>query len=146
MAMSLAQPAADAQGEPVDHRSPDGSTRVDLLLTLIRQAMDRTGWTQEALALEMAKDKGYVSKVLSGEKPLGGTFLRSLPHDLEAVFAGLYAETFGLIVVSPVSGDLAVRNFVSGLLGVLTPTLLPAKADRMAHAALRPTTAKRRTA
>jgi len=97
----------------------------------INRAVRDSGWNQTALSAAMGKDEAYVSRVLSGEKPLSAAFIRELPNDIEALVAGYYAESFGLVVVTPVSGQDAVKNLVSGLLGVLAPQL-PAKASAMA--------------
>jgi len=78
--------------------------------------------------------------VLSGEKPLSLAFIQSLPVDVETRFAALYAEARGHIVVKPVSGQVAIVNLVSGLMGVLAGALpareLPVRADRMARGEL----------
>lgn len=128
MPKSVVAAAAACQTNPVDQCR---ATTVDLL-ALIRRALQETGWSQDAVAVEMAKDKGYVSRVLSGEKPLSASFVLALPEDVQSHVARRYAESFGLIVVEPVRGDEAVRQLVSGLCGVLVK--MPARATRMAKA------------
>lgn len=111
------------------------------LLAWINRAMAQTGWTKESLAAAMGKDQSYVTRVLNGDKPLNLAFLRELPDDLEAVVSALYAESFGLIVVAPARGVDAVRNLVSGLMGLLGASL-PEKAGPPVKAML---DSKRRT-
>lgn len=116
-----------------------------LVRRLLRKAIDESTWKDgavaEAIGLKGESGASYFSKMLSGEKPIGSAHLRALPDDIEAIFARLYAEHFGLIVVAPVYGDDAIRNLVSGIFGVLS-SRLPAKAHSMAHAVLRPTARK----
>ena len=106
---------------------------------LLRAAIDDCKWKHDALA-EFLIDRGvlcdryYLSKMLSGEKAITTKHLKALPDDIEARFAKLYAETFGLIVVAPVAEDEAVQQLVTGLVGVLG--LLPRKAQKMAKAGL----------
>lgn len=110
-----------------------------LVRRLLRAAIDETGWKDGAVAecIGLSGESGaaYFSKMLSGEKPIGAKHLRALPDDIEAVFARLYAESFGLIVVAPTHGDDAVKALVSGLFGVLAPSL-PVRATRMAKATI----------
>lgn len=103
--------------------------------TWISRAIDEAGWNREAVAAAMGKDAAYVSRVLSGEKPLSASFIRELPDDVEAIVARYHAESFGHVVVAPVQGADAVRNFVAGLMGMLAPQL-PTKA-RAVKASLR---------
>ena len=126
--------------------NPDSPTpeaqgnRLSLIRDLLRDAIEESGWKHEALAAYMGLPNGaYLSQMLSGDKPIGTKHLLALPDDVEALFARMYAETFGLIVVSPVSADVAMRQLVSGLVGVLTSrSALPQKAEKMARAVERP--------
>jgi transcriptional regulator with XRE-family HTH domain len=121
------------------------ATHVDRALALLRKCASDLGWTGDALAAHMGKDKSYISRVLNGEKPMTLEFLIALPDDLEAAWHSASAESFGRLVVEPVSGDLAVRNLVSGLFGVLAPSL-PERASRMARASVVATVAARKVA
>ena len=118
----------------------DGSEDNSLVRTLLRAAITESGWKDGAVAESMgltgASGAAYFSKMLSGEKPISAKHLRALPDDVEAIFARLYAESFGLIVVAPARGDEAVKQLVAGLFGVLAPQL-PARAGRFAKAGLR---------
>lgn len=134
MAATLPRANTACHANADDRREPARTTDVDLL-ALIRRAVSDAGWNQEALAAEMRLDKAYVSRVLSGEKPLSARFLIALPDDIEALVSQRYAEHFGFVVVTPVSGEAAVRHLVSGLFGVLAPQL-PARASRMARASV----------
>lgn len=99
-----------------------------LVRRCLREAITESGWKHEAVAAEMTRngakvDPPYLSKMLNGGpdgKSISALHLRALPDDIEAIYARKYAESFGLIVVAPVSGDQAVRNLVSGLVGVLS--------------------------
>ncbi len=103
---------------------------------LLRAAIDESGWKHDALWDVLGlPDKFYLSKMLSGEKPIGVKHLQALPDDIEAIFAEKYAETFGLIVVRPLGGPEAIKAFVGGLVGVLAPRL-PVRASAMAKATL----------
>jgi hypothetical protein len=113
------------------------------LRDLLRAAIDETDWKHEALAIQMGLDRHYLSKMLSGDKPISAKHLRALPDDVEAVFARLYAEQFGLIVVAPLTGVEAERAFVAGLMGVLRGRL-PEKAGAPLKAELDQTAARRR--
>lgn len=119
------------QGNPVDpQRARQDKTVV--LRQLLRAAIEQSRWKHDALWRAMKlPDAAYLSKLLSGEKPLGAHHLADLPDDIEGIFAGLYAETFGQIVVTPASGEQAVKQLVSGLFGVLAPRL-PTRASAMA--------------
>ncbi len=117
-------------------RGADLSTDVDTALAMLRTAVQETGWTLDALEAEMKLDKSLISRVLNGERPMTLKFLTTLPDDVEARFEQKRAESFGLIVVAPVSGDDAVRHLVSGIFGVFG-TRLPAKARTFAKADLR---------
>lgn len=107
------------------------STDVDSALALLRTAVHDCGWTLDALAAHMHRDKSLVSRVLNGERPMTLSFLVALPNDVEALYESRRAEHFGLIVVAPLHGPDAVKAFVGGLLGVLTDRqkLAMAKAD-----------------
>jgi transcriptional regulator with XRE-family HTH domain len=137
MGDSIARSSANGHANAIDHGSDDRSTTVDLaeMRTWISRALDVTGWNQEALAAHMGKDKAHISRVLSGEKPMSLAFLGALPDDVEAVVVGYYAESFGLVVVSPSHGDDAVRQLVSGLIGMLRPQL-PRRASSMVKASV----------
>jgi hypothetical protein len=102
---------------------------------LLRQAIDDCKWKHEAVAAHIDRDGHYFSKMLAGEKAITARDLRNLPDDIEACFAKLYAEQFGLVVVAPVQGEEAVHQLVTGLVGVLG--LLPRRAAGMAKAAIR---------
>lgn len=108
---------------------------VALVRELLREAIDETHSKHDAVACAMGVGSPYLSQMLAGEKPIGSKHLRALPDDVEAVFARLYAESFGLIVVVPAEGEKALTAFVSGLAGLLGAKL-PARAMRMASASI----------
>ena len=103
----------------VDRTREPRSTAVDQALCLLRRAVADCNYTLDALEAAMGKGRAYIHKVLQGEKPLTLEFITALPDDVEARFEQLRAESFGLIVVPPVEGETAIRNLVSGLIGVL---------------------------
>jgi hypothetical protein len=111
---------------------------------LLRQCVSACGWSIEALAVEMGiDDKSLLWRMLRNERPWRPEHLVALPDDVERMFAQRYAESFGLIVVVPVDGEQAARNFVSGLFGLLAHQL-PARAHHMAKADLEPLVQERR--
>jgi|ERR1043166_1439024 hypothetical protein len=134
---------------PIEREDND----VVLFRSLLRDAIERSGWKHEAVAAAMSEKSGlridgpYLSKLLAGEKTLTARHICSLPDDIEARFEGLRAESFGAIVVTPpASGAEAVHHLVAGLVGLLAPRpSLPEKADRMARAAVKPIAAKAAT-
>lgn len=144
MADSIRDDARPDQPITVDLTDASRSSVVDLaeMRAWINRAIAESGWNQEALASHLQKDKAYVSRVLSGEKPLSASFIRELPDDIERIVARYYAQSLGLVVVAPLSGPAAIEGFVGGLIGLLTASPLPVKADRMVSAQL-PTKARR---
>lgn len=127
------------KGNPIGPVSIASDSDLVLVRRWMRAAIDESRWKHEAVAMAMTEagvptDGVYLSKLLSGEKPISAKHLRALPDDIEAIYARLQAEHFGHIVVTPVTGDRALRNLVSGLIGVMAP--LPARADAMAKAQL----------
>lgn len=144
MTRILPHASAEVGAESLDRDVPSRSSVVDLL-DLLRQAMVETHWSETALSAHMGhKDASYVGRVLRREKPLGASFLMALPDDLDTKFAALHAEARGQIVVVPLRGEDAIRMFAAGLLGLFAAqAALPARASKMAHAAVT-TTAKRK--
>lgn len=145
---SVGADQASRQGETGDRATRSGSTPVDLpsvldqaqLLQWVRDGVDAHGWGPEALSAHIygadRDNKAYISKVLRGEKPLSGKFLRDLPDEVEIYIATKWCESFGLLVVAPAAdAATAARHLVSGLLGLVGPQL-PLKASRMATAQL----------
>lgn len=123
--LTVSAAAHACQSTTVVDRRPDLATDVADALALLRRCVQEKGWTYDALAAAMSErtaghfDKSQICRVLNGERPLTLVFLLALPDDVEALFESKRAEAFGMIVVPPVHGDDAVRNLVSGLVGVL---------------------------
>ena len=121
--------------------------RLVRLRMCLRKAIDKgkeTGWTYEAIAVGMRErgchiDAPYISKLLSGEKPITDRILDALPDEIEGWFAGFYAECFNLIVVPRLNEAEATRALASGLFSILThgTSSLPEKAGPPAKAELR---------
>lgn len=103
---------------------------------LSRPAADGTRWTHEALAAYMGLSRSYVSRVLSGEKPLSLEFIYALPDDVQCGFHAVRLEAFGAVAIEPVSGDEAVRQLASALFGLLRVHPLGGIAPRMVKASL----------
>jgi hypothetical protein len=105
---------------------------------VLRQALNDKGWTMEALSEHMGgKDKAYLHRVLSGDKPMPAGFFDELPHDAVGLFHARRAEAHGWLAVEPVDHDLAFQHLVVGLLSMAMRggmAILPAKASRMAQA------------
>ena len=141
MSNSFRRDASTCQVQTVSHADDAQGKLVSL--SLIRAAIDASGWKHEALAAEMRlPNAAYLSRMLSGEKPWTLRHIESLPDGIEAIYYRLRSESLGLLVVEPVDYETARRHLVSGLVGVLTSAILPAKADRMVRAEL-PTKARR---
>lgn len=141
----IVTPRADAMKDKLPVLVTDDEDK-GLVRRLLRESIDASGVKHESVAAALRVDGPYLSKMLTGEKPIGAKHLRALPDDVEVIFARLYAESFGLIVVQPSHGDAAVRNLVSGLFGVLGAAALPQRASRMAKGTELSTAADRKRA
>ena len=136
MAHSVSTSATPIGLTTVDPAKTARSISVDQARELLCRAVSECGYTLDALAASMEKDRSYIHKVLQGDKPTSLEFIVALPDDVEARFEQLRAESFGLIVVAPASADSAAQHLVAGLLGLLRPASLPARAEQMAKADL----------
>lgn len=92
---------------------------VERALVLLRRSVAERGYTLDALEAATGKGRTHIHRMLNGDRPLTLQFLASLPADLKADFAKRAAEALGLIVVTPLEGQEAVRAVVSGLVGLL---------------------------
>lgn len=134
MPTNLATPALSGQPTSVvtgpDRVTTDVVSSADVDLSMlrgwVRKAVYDTGWGPDSLSAPeaMDRDKGNISRVLNGERPLSIDFILALPKDVQAEFSALYAKHHGWLVVRPVSPDQAVQNLVSGLLGVLAGNVI----------------------
>jgi hypothetical protein len=106
-------------------------------LALLRQAIDESEWTHEALATVLpVPSAAYISRMLSGEKAWTTKHTDALPQDIRSKYRALAADDEGLIVVIPINDQqAAIVQAVSGLISLLR-FQLPARADRMARATL----------
>jgi hypothetical protein len=142
MAPRLPIAPSTSQGNSTAPAAEPKDNELVLMRHTLRDAIEESGWKKEAIAAAMdLPDAAYLSKLFSGEKPLMARHLVGLPDDVERIFARRYAEAQGLIAIEPACGGDAVRQLVSGLIGVLAPRL-PEKADRMAKCYPEPTPAK----
>jgi len=116
---------------PISASSSADQPPAALFLELLRSSAVELGWTEEALAVHVkgdAKYRGYVHRVLSGEKPLSLTFFVALPEELQALVHARRAAQLGHQVVPPVDDHEAARRMVlTGLCALIGPRL-PAKA------------------
>lgn len=144
MSAKVAGPVVACQEQPVTHSSAAQGKQVSpeaivegRELALIRQAIDETDWTHEALATVMpVPSAAYISRMLSGEKAWTTRHTDALPDDVRKKYRALAADDEGLIVVIPISDQqAAIVQAVSGLISLLR-TQLPARADRMAKASI----------
>lgn len=114
-----------APAKAVVRERPTQDTDLALMRADLRDAIAEAGWKHDALASELSAVSGlsidgpYLSKILSGEKSLSAAHIAALPDDVEAIFTRRRAERFGAIVVPPVDGETAMKQLVSGLVGVL---------------------------
>lgn len=128
---------------PADERGSDPSLIDDATgqeLSLIRQAINDSKWTHEALATVLpVPNAAYISRMLSGEKAWTVKHTASLPNDIKAKYHAAACEREGLIVVSPVDdAEQAMRFVVRGLLGMFGPVSRGASVRKaMARAGLR---------
>jgi len=68
----------------------------------------------------MGKNRAYIARVLAGEKTMSLAFLTLLPEDVKARLVEIQGPQYGLVVVRPAIGTEAIRQFVGGLIGLLT--------------------------
>lgn len=113
----------------------DRARERDQWLQHLRQAMNDTGWTIDALAAHWGIHRSHVQRLYDGDKPWSVDRLLSLPDDLEARLEAIRAEYFGLIVVEPLRGLEAQKAIVAGLIGLMSPQL-PTKAGKPVKAGL----------
>lgn len=123
MDSSITRTAALGQATTIDQRDVTRSISVDQSLSTLRQVVSDLGYSLDALQSAMGKDRSFINKVLNGDKPMPEDFIDALPDDVEAEWHARRAEAFGRVVVAPVTGPDAIRNLVSGLIGVLAPQL-----------------------
>lgn len=110
--------AADLESTDVALGADREGNRV-VLHGVLRLAIDESGWKHDAIACALAVDGPYLSKMLTGEKPIAARHLAALPSDVARIFARRYAEGFGLLVVTPLSGDDAAIALIGGFVGIL---------------------------
>jgi hypothetical protein len=100
---------------------------VQAALALLRQAIDATGWTYEALEQHTGKARSYLHAVLNGEKRCSLEFLAMLPRDVRAKHAQLVAQQYSYTVAIAAKPEEAAQQLLAGLLGLLKPQ--PVKAE-----------------
>lgn len=140
MTKSIRHDAPTCQADSIAHCDATRAKDVALAIVLarLRACISDRGYSLEALAVAMGKGESYaayISKVLTAEKPLSYEFIIALPDDVEAEFHSRSAKDFGRMVVTPATGEDAVRQFVAGLFGLLQPQF-PEKASAPLKAAL----------
>lgn len=115
-----------------------------LMGAALRTAIEEAREKKEAVAAAMdLTDAAYLSKLFTAEKPLTARHIVALPPNVARIFARLCAESKGLICVEPLEDDdIAIRNFVGGLVALMRSRRLPARADGMARVTVRPRMAK----
>lgn len=115
---TVADDAALGQGNVVarEPRRQDNS----VVRQWLREAIDESGWKHEALASVMGlPDKFYLSKLLSGEKPLQVWHLTNLPDDIEVGFAKRWIESLGPMVIARLSEAEARQQFAAGFFSLM---------------------------
>jgi hypothetical protein len=128
MATTVATPATAAKTHTGVPAAPHQDT--SCVLALLRDAMDQTGWTHEALAAHLRDhgfphiDRPYITKMLatgrfSTTKPVSLRHLYALPADLRRTFVALCAERVGLIVAPQLDEASAQRAFAQGLFSLV---------------------------
>lgn len=86
---------------------------------LFRQAIEESGLKHMAVAAAIGVEPQYLSRILSGEKPLSEKHVSLLPKEVGKAFAKLHAQQYQLIVIEGVHGPDALQQFVGGLLGIV---------------------------
>lgn len=118
--------------------TPEGNSvaGVDQIRVWLRESIEEACEKYEVVALAIGVKEPYLSQMLSldprNQKPIQWRHITALPDAVECIFARKYAESFGQIVVSPVSEAEGRRQFITGLVSLLNP-----KRVRMAKAGLR---------
>jgi hypothetical protein len=128
MSSTVPRPVDESRSTRVDLAESGQSTSVDQTVDILRASATTLGWTLDALAAHVGKDRAYIGRVLAGDKPCTTTFLDALPDDLQSLFYSRQAERRGHVVVPPLDHETARRYVVSGLCALLEPLGLPAKA------------------
>jgi hypothetical protein len=108
-------------------------------LAALRLALKDKGWeTGESLSAHMGgKDRRYIERVLSGEKPMPAGFLDDLPHAAVGLYHARQAEKHGHYVVSPAETvEDGARALIVGVLSAFAAFRLPTKAQQMARASV----------
>lgn len=143
MPPKLQKAAPSGQPAPADPAPSDWSARADLdqWLDRVRRSLQDTGWTPDALAAFWEIDRGYVWKLLSGEKPWSVARTLALPPVVLFRLAFLEADHRGLLVFEPVDEATADQYIAIGTLSKLRH-VSPAKSGVQAKAQLRSDLAK----
>lgn len=102
---------------------PSRDSSVQPLHTSLRIAMERTGWTQEALAaFWRAKwgscERTRVTKWVSGVRSIPSHVINDLPQDLRAMLAVVECEASGGVAMLPTS-DRDLQRLVLQLCAAL---------------------------
>lgn len=110
----------------------DSTVEAERALICLRQAVQESGWTHEALAAAMDCSPSLVTRILLGERPLTQAWEVRLPDDVERLYLQKRAESMDLLCVAPLTGLAAQKAFVAGLIGVMSaPAPLPDRASAM---------------
>jgi hypothetical protein len=127
MAPSLTNRTPERQSASADQGIFDGSAIADLDRGVWLESLLARGWTVDSLAAYWGLDRGYVWKVMHGEKSLSRDRVLTFPADVTAEYHARKARACGLIVVERVAHEDAVPMILTGLATWLTAQLLPAK-------------------
>jgi hypothetical protein len=120
-----------------DRQRSELAQAVDAHFDLLRECVRECGYTNAALAAAMGiDDPSLVWRMLNNERPWKVEHWIAIPDDVDVLYATKYLERAGFIVVAPVHGAQAARNFVSGLFGLLAAQPLPSRAGHALKAEL----------
>lgn len=110
------------------------------LRDLLRSAIGEADWKHDAVAATISARTGrsidgpYLSKMLTGEKPLPSELISALPDEIREALYDAGCRAHGRIVVTPCEDiEQALERFAQGLVGIIRYALLPKKAARMAR-------------
>jgi hypothetical protein len=128
------------EGNPVLSRERDNGIgpqsfsrdSVEKLRRLASQK-DFTNDAMEASAKGCIGSANYIGKVLRRERPMSFEFFCGLPLEVRLAFYAEELEAAGVMVVRPLRGEEAIRQFAAAIIGLVTEQAL---SFRMAKASL----------
>lgn len=112
--------AEPSVNQPKSITQPD-STEIKAINrgALLRLAIDRSRVKHAAVAAAIAVQPPYLVLMLKGERPVSERHIEALPREVARELARVWAESFGFLVVAPLSASDAQDALVVGLVSLL---------------------------